>query len=197
MQPSGSDLITITPKTKYYFVKIALRGISPMVWRRLRIPGNTSLAMLHYCIQIIYGWDDVHLHQFHIYGKDYGINYAGGFCYSDNPHTVYLDDFRFDVGDRFTYEYNFFENIMHDIRIEKIKESQKVDHAITCLSGSGMSGVTQYDVAKVKHKMLRLVVTKKGLLTKEDIIRFRKELNRVEFNKNRVNIKLASRIEIQ
>jgi pRiA4b ORF-3-like protein len=59
----------------YYFVKIALRGVSPMFWRRL--PGTASLAMLHECIQIINRWDDENLHRFHIYGKDYGINYIG------------------------------------------------------------------------------------------------------------------------
>ncbi|MDX2504157.1 MAG: hypothetical protein QNL62_06750 [Gammaproteobacteria bacterium] len=32
---------------KNYSIKIALRGVSPMIWRRLRIPGSTSLADLH------------------------------------------------------------------------------------------------------------------------------------------------------
>jgi hypothetical protein len=27
--------------------------------------------------------------------------------FSDNPHTVFLDDFGFVAGDRFTYTYNF------------------------------------------------------------------------------------------
>lgn len=44
-----------------------------MIWRRLQVPGNTSLAQLHHIIQISYGWDDDYLHRFHIYGKDYGI----------------------------------------------------------------------------------------------------------------------------
>ena len=44
------------------------------IGRRLRIPGSTSLADLHHMIQIVNGWDDDHLHCFHIYGKDYGVN---------------------------------------------------------------------------------------------------------------------------
>ena len=82
-----------------------------MIWRRLRVPGSTSLADLHHAIQILFRWDDDHLHLFHIYGKDYGIAYLGGFSLSDDPYTVCLDDFEFDVGDRFTYEYNFYENL--------------------------------------------------------------------------------------
>jgi len=60
---------------KTYFVKMVLRGISPMIWRRFWIPGNTSLADFHHIIQTAYRWDDDHLHRFHIYGKDYGIGY--------------------------------------------------------------------------------------------------------------------------
>ena len=49
------------------------------------------------------------LHQFHIYGKDYGLYYAGGILFSDDARQVFLNDFDFDVSDKFTYEYNFFE----------------------------------------------------------------------------------------
>jgi hypothetical protein len=49
-----------------YSIKVALRGVSSMIWRRLRLQGNTSLAGLHHIIQIAMGWDDEYLHYFHI-----------------------------------------------------------------------------------------------------------------------------------
>jgi hypothetical protein len=104
-----------------YSIKVALRGISPMIWRRLRLPAQTSLADLHYIIQMAMGWDDEHLHCFHIFGKDYGISYVGGLSFADNPHDVTVDGFGFDIGDRFTYTYNFFDNCLCDIRIEDIQ----------------------------------------------------------------------------
>jgi hypothetical protein len=73
---------------KIYVIKIAVRGVSPMVWRRLRIAADTSLAALHFIFQIVQGWDDDYLHQFHIYGKDYGISYDGGIGFPDNPFMV-------------------------------------------------------------------------------------------------------------
>src|SRR3990167_2582497 len=148
-------------KMKAYFIKISLRGVSPMVWRRLKVPGTASLAMLHECIQIINGWDGFNLHQFHIYGKDYGINYAGGLYYSDDVHVVCLDDFEFNVDDKFTYEYNFFKHIMHDIRIEKISDVSYVENQIICVSGSGMPGVTKHDVVSLELEILNKIVTKK------------------------------------
>ena len=39
---------------KFYSIKIALHGVSPMIWRRLSLPGKTSLAQLHHIIQITY-----------------------------------------------------------------------------------------------------------------------------------------------
>jgi len=52
---------------------------------------------LHNTIQIVFGEEDEHLHLFHIYGKDYRIAYAGDLSFSDNPYTVPLDDFDFNV----------------------------------------------------------------------------------------------------
>ena len=84
-----------------------------MTWRRLRVRGNTSLADLYHIIQIAMGWDNDHLHCFHIYGEEsllfgyYGISYDGGMSFTHNARQVFLDNFGFDVGDRFTSTYNF------------------------------------------------------------------------------------------
>jgi hypothetical protein len=57
-----------------YQLKIALRGISPMVWRRLKVAGNTDLGDLHTIIQLAMGWKDYHLHTFRIWGfADIGV----------------------------------------------------------------------------------------------------------------------------
>ena len=151
-------MVFVVPTMKVYTLRIVLRGISPMIWRRVKIPGSTSLADLHYVIQTIYGWDDENLHQFHIYGKDYGINYDGGLGYSDNAHKVYLDDFAFDAGDKFSYEYNFFEHWMHDIRVEKIEESVENGGLVYCTKGSGMFGANKSDEIKLMAKLLNLLL---------------------------------------
>lgn len=86
-----------------YVIKIAVRGVTPMVWCRLRISADTSLAALHFIFQIVQGWGDGHLHQFRIYGKDNGTSYEGGIGFVDNPFRVVIYDFAFSVRDRFTY----------------------------------------------------------------------------------------------
>ena len=84
--------------------KIALHGVSPMIWRRLRVNTDISLADLHHIIQIAMDWDHKH-HSFHIYGQDFGLTSEGYIGGSHCSHEVKLHDFDFDfdVGDRFTY----------------------------------------------------------------------------------------------
>ena len=103
-----------------YQFRVVLRGISPMIWRRLLLRSDQSIADLHYTIQIAMGWSDSHLHRFHIHGKDYGVAHEGGLTFSDAPERVLLGQFGFRLRERFLYEYDFYDNWEHDIRLEKV-----------------------------------------------------------------------------
>lgn len=103
-----------------YQLKVVLRGISPMIWRRLLLRSDQSIADLHYAIQISLGWSDSHLHRFHIHGKDYGVAHAGGITFNDDPEEVHLADFGFRLRERLLYEYDLHDNWEHDVRLEKV-----------------------------------------------------------------------------
>jgi Plasmid pRiA4b ORF-3-like protein len=103
-----------------YQFRVVLRGISPMIWRRLLMRSDDSIADLHYAIQIAMGWSDPHLHRFQIHGKDYGVAHEGGILFTDNPEKVQLADFEFRIRERFLYEYDFYDSWEHDVRLEKV-----------------------------------------------------------------------------
>ena len=67
---------TVKPKSgvsqKVVSLKVTLRDTKPPVWRRLLVPGETTLADLHRAIQAAMGWEDYHLHTFDIAGRQYG-----------------------------------------------------------------------------------------------------------------------------
>ncbi len=48
-----------------YQLRIVLRGISPLIWRRLLVRSDTTLAQLHRMLQILFEWSNEHLHRFH------------------------------------------------------------------------------------------------------------------------------------
>jgi hypothetical protein len=103
-----------------YQLKVALRGISPLIWRRLLVRADTSIAEFHYILQLVMGWTNSHLHRFVIHAKEYGIAYAGGSGFADDPRQIRLGDFRFRPRERFVYEYDFGHHWQHDIRVEQI-----------------------------------------------------------------------------
>jgi len=51
-----------------YRLRIMVAGISPLIWRRLLVPGETTLAELHAVVQTVFGWGGEHLHRFVIHG---------------------------------------------------------------------------------------------------------------------------------
>ena len=80
--------------TATYQLRLVLAGISPMIWRRLLVSSETTIAQLHQYIQVAFNWSGEHCHRFRIHGKDYGIAYLGGISFDDNPHAVRLSRFR-------------------------------------------------------------------------------------------------------
>lgn len=164
-----------------------------MIWRRFRIPGSTSLAELHHIIQIAYNWDDEYLHQFHIHGKDYGISYVGGIAFADNAHRVFLHDFDFDPNDKFTYEYNFFQHWIIDIRIENIKKMSS-NISVYCVKGNGMPGANPYREMKAIQNLFKAIANANEYTTVNDIRPLVDKLNAVRFNRRLVNHRLKAEV---
>ncbi|MCB0139605.1 MAG: plasmid pRiA4b ORF-3 family protein [Caldilineaceae bacterium] len=102
-----------------YQLRVYLREISSMIWRRFLVRSDNTIADLHHTLQIAMGWEDAHLHEFIIRGKRYGISWLGGIVFSDNAHQVQLSDLRLRVNERFLYEYDFYDQWQHEIRLEK------------------------------------------------------------------------------
>ncbi len=127
---SGSDQLAAV-----YQLKIHLVGISPQICRRVLVRGDTTLAELHHVFQITMGWDNWHLHSFKLWGKEYGIPYAGGIYFADDARRVHLGDFPWQVNDKFTYTYDFGDDWVHQIRVEKVLPPTVLSTHPVCVSG--------------------------------------------------------------
>jgi hypothetical protein len=49
---------TDRPQGQIYQLRAVLRGISPLIWRRLLVRSDSTVAQLHEVLQIAFGWDD-------------------------------------------------------------------------------------------------------------------------------------------
>jgi len=102
-----------------YLLQIWIRQISPMIWRRILVRDESTLADLHHSIQIAFGWTDFHLHRFRIHGRDSGVGRSGGPTYSRDARQVRLDSFQFRSNERSLYEYDFRDAWQHEVRVER------------------------------------------------------------------------------
>ena len=113
-----------------YQLRIVLRGISPLIWRRLLVRCNTTLAQLHHILQRIFDWSGEHLHAFHIYGKDDGSNGA-------DTRDVRLRDVRLHPGARLWSIYDFGAYWQCDMRLEASLPVDAKRYYPVCIGGKG------------------------------------------------------------
>lgn len=117
-----------------YDLKVTLRDIRPMIWRRLRVPSDIRLGDLHAVVQVAFGWEDCHLHQFVVGRAVYGPPDPDGFDRRTQSEDVRLDQVA-RAKSKLLYEYDFGDSWRHDIVVERVQPATAATLDITCLAG--------------------------------------------------------------
>src|ERR1700674_3802859 len=107
-------------KPSVYQLRVVLRGVSPLIWRRLLVRSDSTIADLHASLQLVLGWGDEHLNRFVIQGREYGVWHDGGIGFRDNPRHVRVADLGLRVRERSLYAYDFTDGWQHEVRVEQI-----------------------------------------------------------------------------
>ena len=123
------------PKAVVYQLRVVLRGVSPLIWRRLLIRSDSTIADLHVTFQLALGWSDEHLNRFVIHGRECGVWHEGGLGFRDNPRHVRLANLGLRVRERFLYEYDFTDGWQHDVRVEQILPLEPRRYYPVCIGG--------------------------------------------------------------
>lgn len=105
-----------------FVLRIDLAHLKPAIWRRIEVPGDLTLARLHKVIQMAFDWTDSHLHGFNIGNTIYGPGDPDpfGFGIQELDERKYKLSSVAKAGDRFTYTYDFGDDWIHAIKVEKI-----------------------------------------------------------------------------
>lgn len=132
LRDTPSNVVELRPRSKRpvvrragnrahaFQLKVTLLGTKPPVWRRIVVDASTSLAGLHETIQAAFGWWNYHLYEFEIDRVCYGIpdpDWDVGPPVKKARRTV-LHNVA-DVGDTFTYTYDFGDFWKHQVAVEK------------------------------------------------------------------------------
>jgi hypothetical protein len=120
-----------------YQIKITLEGGKPPIWRRLLVRSDTTLGDFHDVIQAAFGWRDYHLHQFIVGGTYYGEPHPDYLDYVDmqDEQEVTLGQITGGEGFKFRYEYDFGDNWVHQVLVEKILAPEPGQDYPVCIQG--------------------------------------------------------------
>lgn len=127
--------MTSTTRQEALQLKVALRNIRPPVWRRLLVPARLTLAQLHDAIQVAFGWGDCHLHLFLVHDEEYGPRDPDGAVEDVSSEEVSLAQLGLKPKARIRYEYDFGDNWIHDITVEKALVPEDPTMAPVCIGG--------------------------------------------------------------
>lgn len=122
-----------------YQLKVALKGISPPIWRRFQVTDDVTLLKLHRILQAIMGWEDYHLHVFEIGGVSYSMPYPDKADLDEmgmrSEKGIKLNRLHLAEKSRFLYEYDLGDSWIHEILVEKIlAPDPKVKYPV-CIAG--------------------------------------------------------------
>jgi hypothetical protein len=188
-----------------YQLRVVLRGISPLIWRRLLVRTDATIADLHATLQTAFGWDDAHLHRFLIHGREYGIAYSGGISFRDDPRRVLLSHFGFRVGERFIYDYDVSDGWRHDVRVEQVLALEPARTSPACTGGrradppEDCGGPWAFLEQRQRHSVFAVAVRLTEILDdadqlddhREELVELRRWLSLDRFDRGAVNRALA------
>lgn len=117
-----------------YQLKATIIGTKPPVWRRVVVPGETTLARLHEVLQAAFGWWDSHLHEFEIEGVRYGIDDGEDWRPPKDERRTRLRSVA-KVGSSFLYVYDFGDDWRHKVVVEKVLPAEAGATYPSCTGG--------------------------------------------------------------
>ena len=122
---------------------IELRGTKPRIWRRLSLPGDLTLDVVHTLFQAAMGWTDSHLHRFQpgievAYDQPYFVTEFDEDEGDEGTREegVRLDQVLRSPGDRLTYLYDFGDGWEHRVTLESVAPLTPDDREPRCLGGA-------------------------------------------------------------
>jgi hypothetical protein len=120
--------------------RIELLGIDPPIWRRVLVPEDCTFWDLHVAIQDAMGWTDSHLHLFRVVGSEAVIGMPdeeGDGPFDTQPGWVLrVQDFVFPHSPLATYQYDFGDSWIHEVRLEGVEPAEAGATYPRCIAGA-------------------------------------------------------------
>jgi hypothetical protein len=119
--PSGGD--DVRPGAIFQ-LRLSLKGISPLIWRRVQVPAEMRLSDLSRVLLEAMGWTNSHLHEFNVDGTRIGMadldEPEAGMPEIIDETTVSLSQLAEGGARTFEFRYDFGDCWEHSVEIESV-----------------------------------------------------------------------------
>ena len=125
-----------------YQLRITLKNAKPPIWRQVLVPAEFRLDQLHQLIQVTMGWHNSHLHEFaaeHPVTKDErtftdaeSVAESG---FGEDERDITIGDLLIAVDDKMTYVYDFGDDWVHEVKVQKILATVPGEKFPQCVGG--------------------------------------------------------------
>jgi hypothetical protein len=126
----------VTPGTRIFEIDVELHEVRPVVRRRIQVPAEATLSMLHKVLQSAMGWTNTGTHEFEIDGARYGIRDQDSDDRFGNEARVKLRRVAW-PGDRLYYFYDVDDTWTHALTVVRIVVPEPGVRYPRCVAGLG------------------------------------------------------------
>ncbi len=122
-------------------LNIALKDSQPLIWRGVQVHSTISFYELHHIVQICMGWLNAHLFEFRVDGRFIGMPDED----DEDPmlanavldaRKLYLEEVIQRPSKPFRYVYDFGDNWVHEITVDKILPTDAIFSGPICVNGA-------------------------------------------------------------
>jgi hypothetical protein len=117
-------------------LRVTLLDVTPPVWRQIRVPSALPLSTVHAVIQIAFGWEDIHLHEWRVGESTYGLSDedSWGEDLGDESSAVLGELAPLDSVLR--YDYDFGDGWEHLVEVTAVVPYSGSVAPVACLGGA-------------------------------------------------------------
>jgi hypothetical protein len=117
-------------------LRVTLLDVTPPVWRQLRVPSALPLSTVHAVIQIAFGWEDRHLHEWRAGDLVYGLSDedSWGEALADESSALLAEVAPLDSV--LHYDYDFGDGWEHLVEVTAVVPYDADVPPVACLDGA-------------------------------------------------------------
>jgi Plasmid pRiA4b ORF-3-like protein len=115
-------------------LKLSLRDVRPLVWRRVVVASETPLPKVAHLFVAVMGWEGYHLHQFDVGGVLFGPADDDA-DYQLDERSAVLKHLLPSVKSKLRWDYDFGDGWEHDVVVEAIETPRSDARYPVCLDG--------------------------------------------------------------